>query len=55
MPTYGETQKAAGVNKSPVQKPLGKRSMLSRDVNIETSLVIDNVPYKGNSALNAQR
>ncbi len=27
MPTYGEKQKPAGVNKSPMQKPLGKRTM----------------------------
>ena len=54
MPTYGEKQKPAGVNKSPMQKPLGKRVMDSRNVNIEPSLSIDNCPYKGNPALNAQ-
>ena len=25
MPTYGETQKPAGVDKSPAKKPLGRR------------------------------
>ena len=54
MPTYGEKQKPAGVNKSPMQKPLGKRTMESRNVNIKPSLSIDNCPYKGNPALNAQ-
>ena len=53
MPTYGQTQKAAGVDKSPANKPLGRRVMKSRDRMIESSLVIDNVPYKGNPALNA--
>ena len=27
MPSQGEQQKPAGVNKSPMQKPLGKRVM----------------------------
>ena len=53
MPTYGEEQKSAGVNKSPNKKPVGRRTMDSRNINIETSLIIDNVPYKGNAALNA--
>ena len=55
MPTYGEQQIPAGVDKSPVQKPLGKRIMDSRDINIEPTLKIDNVPYKGNTVLNAQK
>ena len=55
MPTYGEQQKSAGVNKSPVQKPLGKRVMKSRNRLIEPTLSIDNVPYKGNAVLNANR
>ena len=55
MPTYGEQQKPAGVNKSPAQKPLGKRVMESRNETIESTLSIDNVPYKGNAALNAQK
>ena len=54
MPTQGEQQKPAGINKSPMQKPLGKRVMESRNVNIKPSLSIDNCPYKGNPALNAQ-
>ena len=55
MPTYGETQQPAGVDKSPANKPLGRRTMDSRNVNIETSLIIDNVPYKGNAVLNANK
>tara|TARA_R110000772_G_scaffold5995_4_gene21228 strand:- start:66 stop:230 length:165 start_codon:yes stop_codon:yes gene_type:complete len=35
--------------------PIGTRSMESRDENIETDLEIDNIQYKGNSALLAQR
>ena len=54
MPTQGEQQKSAGVNKSPMQKPLGKRVMESKNTNIKSSLSIDNVPYKGNAVLNAQ-
>ena len=55
MPTYGEEQKAAGVDKSPPQKPLDKRTMKSRNRLIEPTLSIDNVPYKGNAVLNANR
>ena len=55
MPTYGEQQKPAGINKSPAQKPLSRRVMESRDETIESTLIIDNVPYKGNAVLNAQR
>jgi len=54
MPTQGEQQKPAGVNKSPNQKPLGKRVMESRNTNIKSTLSIDNCPYKGNAVLNAQ-
>ena len=54
MPTYGEKQKPAGINKSPMQKPLGKRTMESRNTNIKPSLSIDNIPYKGNANLLAQ-
>ena len=53
MPTYGEQQRPAGVDKSPANKPLGKRVMTSRNRLIRPTLSIDNVPYKGNAALNA--
>jgi len=55
MPTIGKSQKPAGVDKSPQQKPLGKRYMESRNMDIETNLVIDNIPYKGNAVLNANK
>tara|TARA_R100001530_G_scaffold21316_1_gene17591 strand:+ start:428 stop:601 length:174 start_codon:yes stop_codon:yes gene_type:complete len=55
MPTQGEQQRPAGVNKSPMQKPLGKRVVVSKQSNIQSGLSIDNCPYKGNAALNAQR
>ena len=55
MPTYGQEQKAAGVDKSPPKKPLGRRTMDSRNINIETSLIIDDIPYKGNAVLNANK
>jgi hypothetical protein len=55
MPTYGEKQKPAGVDKSPKNKPLGTRYMESRQTNIETTLEIDNCPYKGNAVHNAQK
>jgi hypothetical protein len=35
--------------------PVGTRNMDSRDENIEVDLEIDNVPYKGNANLLAQR
>jgi len=55
MPSYGETQQPAGVDKSPAIKPLGKRTMVSRDRLVKSSLSIDNCEYKGNAALNANR
>jgi hypothetical protein len=55
MPTIGKTQKPAGVDKSSPQKPLGKRKMESRNVNIKSSLIIDNCQYKGNAVLNANK
>jgi hypothetical protein len=55
MPSYGEMQKPAGVNKTKPGKPCGKRRMMSKNMNIRTSLKIDNVPYKGNAVLNANK
>ena len=55
MPTYGEKQNPAGIDKSKAPKILGKRVMESRDDAIEPTLIIDNVPYKGNAVLNAQK
>jgi|TARA_Y100000034_G_scaffold9216_1_gene9919 hypothetical protein len=55
MPTQDQAQKAAGVDKSPAPKVLGRRIMKSRNRTIESDLTIDNCPYKGNPALNANR
>ena len=55
MPSYGEEQKPAGVDKSPAIKPLGKRTMESRDRLIKSTLSIDNCPYKGNLVINANK
>ena len=55
MPSYGETQQPAGVDKSPAMKPLGKRTMESRNRLVKSSLSIDNCPYKGNAAINANK
>ena len=55
MPSYGEAQTPAGVDKSPAIKPLGKRTMESRDRLIKSTLSIDNCPYKGNPVINANK
>ena len=55
MPSYGEEQKPAGVDKSPAIKPLGKRTMESRDRLIKSTFSIDNCPYKGNPVINANK
>ncbi len=53
MPSYGEQQMSAGVDKSPAMKPLGKRTMRSKDSTIAPALTIDNCEYKGNAAIRA--
>jgi len=55
MPSYGEKQKPAGKDISPAIKPLGKRTMESRNSTIKSSLSIKNCEYKGNPVINAQR
>ena len=55
MPSYGKTQIPAGVKKACGYPPVGERKMMSKNTNIKTSLKIDNVPYKGNAVLNANR
>ena len=55
MPSYGEKQMPAGKDISPKNKPLGKRSMISRDTTIRTTLKIDNCEYKGNQVMNANK
>jgi len=48
-------QRPAGVKKRCGHPPVGKRRMISKNVNVRTSLQIDNVPYKGNAVLNANK
>ena len=56
MPSYGEQQIPAGRAKSTRAKmPSGHRVMKSRDRNIISDLAIDNIPYKGNVVLRANR
>jgi|TARA_R100001163_G_C5028128_1_gene169131 hypothetical protein len=56
MPSYGETQKPAGVKLSCGCKPLGTRVMKSNMTNVIPTLKrIDNIPYKGNAVLNANK
>ena len=55
MPSYGEKQKPAGVALQKEKPVIGKRVMTSKDKTITNSLIIDNVVYKGNPALEAQK
>ncbi len=55
MPSNGEKQMPAGVDKSPPMKPLGKRTVKSKDATIAPGLTIDKCMYKGNAALNANK
>lgn len=55
MPSYGKKQKPAGVVLQKEKPVIGKRVMTSKDKSITNSLVIDNVVYKGNPALEAQK
>ena len=55
MPRYGEKQTPAGIDKSKAPRKPGRRVMRSKNTTIQPSLVIDNVPYKGNANLTAQK
>ena len=56
MPSYGEKQKPAGKKLNTHCKPLGTRIMKSNNSTITPTLrKIDNIQYKGNPALLAQR
>ena len=57
MPTQGESQKPAGVKlKTPDRcKRVEQRTMRSRNNTIEPALTIDNIGYKGNANLLANR
>lgn len=57
MPSIGETQETAGVKlKTPDRcKRVEKRTMKSRNSTIAPALTIDNISYKGNANLLANR
>tara|TARA_R100001086_G_C11629888_1_gene201317 strand:+ start:218 stop:391 length:174 start_codon:yes stop_codon:yes gene_type:complete len=57
MPSYGQKQKPAGVELKNQCKPIvGTRKMVSNNMTVVPTLNrIDNIPYKGNPALLAQR
>lgn len=56
MPSYGEKQKPAGKKCACSAKPIpGHRVMKSRDVNIISDLEVDNIMYKGNVVLRANK
>ena len=56
MPSQGQSQKPAGVKLNCGCKPLGTRVMKSNMTNVIPTLKrIDNIPYKGNAVLNANK
>ena len=56
MPSYGKSQVPAGKKCKCSAKPMpGHRVMRSRDRNIISDLEVDNIPYKGNVVLRANR
>ena len=56
MPSYGKSQIPAGKKCKCSAKPMpGHRVMKSRDRNIISDLEVDNISYKGNVVLRANR
>ena len=58
MPSYGEKQIPAGKKKNcnpNYFKPMGTRSMESRMTTEKTDLKVENIEYKGNAVLRADR
>ncbi len=56
MPSYGEKQKPAGKVLQSGKPVVGTRVMKSNNSTITPTLShIDNIPYKGNAVLNAQK
>jgi len=57
MPSYGQKQKPAGIKLKNQCKPIvGTRNMVSNNMTVIPTLrKIDNIEYKGNPALLAQR
>ena len=56
MPSYGMKQKPAGKDCGCDSEPMpGEREMKAQDTNIITNLKFDNIEYKGNAVLRANR
>ena len=57
MPSYGEKQKPAGVKLGTPKRcmPVGERTMKSRNSNIDPAFTVNNIPYTGNAALEANK
>lgn len=56
MPSYGEKQKPAGKVLNTAKPIVGTRVMRSNNTTIIPTLrQIDNIPYKGNAVLNANK
>ena len=56
MPSYGMKQKPAGKDCGCKGEPMpGDREMKSQDTTIITNLKFDNIEYKGNAVLRANR
>lgn len=56
MPSYGEEQKPAGVPLGGAKPIVGTRVMKTNNTTIMPTLrSIDNIPYKGNAVLNANK
>ena len=56
MPSYGEKQMPAGVKLQCGKPIVGTRTMESNNAVVTPTLKrIDNIPYKGNAVLNANR
>ncbi len=55
MEKSGHPQTPAGRVNIIAPKIVGKRSMAANNTAVKTTCMIDNVPYKGNAVLNANR
>ncbi len=57
MPSNGQTQKPAGVKLNTPKRcmPVGERTMVSKDGTIAKAFTVNNIPYKGNANLLANR
>jgi|TARA_E500000318_G_C3542478_1_gene205230 hypothetical protein len=57
MPSNGEKQKSAGVKLSTPKRcmPVGERTMKSKDDTISPAFTVNNIPYKGNANLLANK